>query len=374
MKERNKHIVFVNHTREQHGSEQVMLETLRQCRTQGWRVTVVLPCNQPDGGLAKAIGKEANILYLNYKNVGESLLRTIAIEFYNLLAVIRLSRWIRKNRVDVIYSNTSVTLLGIEAARWTKTPHVWHWHELPSKEFGWSKSVLQILQYWKKYTSKLLFISDTQKQLWENALGKSHIDNAQVIYNPIRTIHAIPKKDPKCVRIGYIGSFMERKNLSWLIQIVAQLADEYDLHLSLYGAKDPQEKESIQMQYKNIPALTVHEFTDDIESVYSNLDIFVLPSWSETMPLVVLEAMQAGVCVIQTANSGMVEIMHDGEECLFIRPEEKESLIEALIRCLDPVYRARIAQQGQRFATQWIAKNNYQRRIIAVFKSLIKEA
>ena len=128
------------------------------------------------------------------------------------------------------------------------------------------------------------------------------------------------------------------------------------------------------MQYKNIPALTVHEFTDDIESVYSNLDIFVLPSWSETMPLVVLEAMQAGVCVIQTANSGMVEIMHDGEECLFIRPEEKESLIEALIRCLDPVYRARIAQQGQRFATQWIAKNNYQRRIIAVFKSLIKEA
>lgn len=359
--ENTKHIVFVNHTRELHGSEQVMMETLRQCRANGWRVTLVLPKNRPEGGLEQAIGNDAEILYLNYKNSGEGWLRTLAIELYNLLAVIRLARWISRNKVDLIYSNTSVTLLGIEAARWTRVPHIWHWHESPSREFGWAESSMSILRYWRKYSTRILFISKTQQEMWEKVLGDGHMDNARVIYNPVRTIHATEKELSKTVRIGYVGGFNERKNLSWLIQTVKELAQTYNIRLDLYGAKEAREDGIIH----------IHPFTNDIASVYANMDIFVLPSWSETMPLVVMEAMQAGVCVIQTDQSGMKELMHDGRECLFICPSEKESLCNVLIRCMDATFRDEIAARGQQFAKQWMEQNDYQRNITTVFKSLL---
>ena len=356
----SKHILFVNHTRALHGSERVMLETLRSCRAQGWRITVVLPKNKPDEGLAQALKNEADILYLNYKNSGEGFLRTLAIELYNLPAVIRLSRWIRQNHVDLIYSNTSVNLLGIEAAKRTHTPHIWHWHEVPDKTFGWSKASIRFLRYWSRFSNRLIFISKTQQQLWERTL-EIQIPSAQVIYNPVRAIHSKPTPH-KGLNVGYIGSFAIRKNLPLLIQTVTDLAQDHNIHLHLYGATTP---------YANTSVLTVHPFTEDVATAYANLDIFVLPSWSETMPLVVLEAMQAGVCVIQTVHSGMTELMQDGQQCLFIHPEDPDSLRNALIRCLDNDYRTQLATCGQQFAAQWLAQNNYAHDIIFVFKSLI---
>lgn len=373
MHEKTKHIVFVNHTRELHGSEQVMLETLHLCKAQGWRVTLVLPINRPDGGLEKAVGKDIDILYLNYKNAGDGFARTIAIELYNLPAVLRLIRWIQKNKPDLIYSNTSVALPGVEAARWTHTPHIWHWHELPGKDFGWSKLSIYILRFWQKYSTKLLFISATQKEMWEKALGKKTLSNALVIYNPLRKIQTLESQQEKPIRIGYVGSFIERKNIIWLIQTVARLSAKYPLQLDLYGAKNEQEKEYLYSFWKNTSAFTIHDFTDNVESAYAEMDIFVLPSWSETMPLVVMEAMQAGVCVIQTNHSCMTELMRNEQECLFIDPISKDSLNEAFIKCMDTSYRRKIAAQGQCFVKEWMAKNDYSRHIISLFHNLINQ-
>ncbi len=371
MSANTKHIVLVNHTRELHGSELVMLETLRQLRAQGWRVTLVLPINRPAGGLEQAVGTDADILYLRYKNSGEGGLRSLFVEAYNLPALLHFIRWIHENHVDAIYSNTSVNLLGIEAARWTHTPHIWHWHELPSLEFGWQKSSILLLKYWHRFTNRLLFISENQQQYWEHALGTSPLRQATVVYNPTRTIRAQRTENQGTVRIGYVGSFADRKNLPWLIGAVKKLAKQYKVHLSLYGAHDQREIVKMQALWPDSAAMSVQLHTSDVEKVYAYLDIFVLPSLSETMPLVVLEAMQAAVCVIQTNQSGMTELMQDGEQCLFIQPDDKNSLYDALTRCMDDNFRTTIATRGQLFANQWIEQNDYGRSIMAVFNNLL---
>ena len=158
--------------------------------------------------------------------------------------------------------------------------------------------------------------------------------------------------------------------MPWLIQTVERLTYKYNVHLFLYGAKDEKEKAYIQSLVNNTKVLSVYEYTTDVESAYANLDIFVLPSWSETMPLVVLEAMQAGVCVLQTNHSGMLELMHDNKECLFIEPENPESLYQALIHCMDDSLRTEIAMRGQQFAKEWMTKNTYQQNIISIFNRI----
>jgi len=83
------------------------------------------------------------------------------------------------------------------------------------------------------------------------------------------------------------------------------------------------------------PVLTVLPQTHEVEKFYNNIDILVLPSWRETMPLVVFEAMQAGVCVLQTNRSGMSELLEGKKETLFFSPDREEELEQLLMNCMD---------------------------------------
>ena len=63
----------------------------------------------------------------------------------------------------------------------------------------------------------------------------------------------------------------------------------------------------------------------------------VVPSTYEGMPLVVLEAMEAGVPVVASRVSGIPEVVVDGETGWLVPPEDPEALARALERVLtDP--------------------------------------
>ena len=108
------HILFINHTRELHGAEQVLLQSLQSAHEAGHRVTVVLPSHVPDSGLDAEVRKWADaILYLPYRPAGDSLLRTWLVRMYNSYAWCRLVNYIRREKVQVVYSNTIVTVVGV---------------------------------------------------------------------------------------------------------------------------------------------------------------------------------------------------------------------------------------------------------------------
>jgi len=75
----------------------------------------------------------------------------------------------------------------------------------------------------------------------------------------------------------------------------------------------------------------------------------VVPSIYEGMPLVVLEAMEAGVPVIASAVSGIPEVVEDGATGWLVPPEAPEALAEALAAALaDPAEAARRGAAGRR--------------------------
>ena len=107
----------------------------------------------------------------------------------------------------------------------------------------------------------------------------------------------------------------------------------------------------------------IMEQTSEVEKFYNRIDILVLPSWRETMPLVVLEAMQAGVCVLQTNQSGMTELLEAGTETLFFSPNRLEELEQLLMLCMDPDYRNSIANAGQQKALQLVKDQQFDQQI-----------
>jgi glycosyltransferase involved in cell wall biosynthesis len=73
----------------------------------------------------------------------------------------------------------------------------------------------------------------------------------------------------------------------------------------------------------------------DIENAYAALDVFVLPSHSETYGMVTIEAMASGLPVIATNSGGTVDIVDDGRTGLLFSPEDVDELRAALGRLID---------------------------------------
>ena len=364
-----RHILFISHARGIHGAEAVMVRAAKACAATGARVTVVVPSLVEDAGMEQALRSIAGlqVLALPYRAAGVHALRNALVRLYNRYALCRLAALVRKEKVDVIYSSSSVTLLGAALARRTGVRHVWHWHEPVDEHFGWHPSMKHLYSRLAKQTDTIVCISQAQQKEWEETLG-IRLQNAQIVYNPIKLIEPVDpdKKAPhKEVRIGFIGHFEKRKNLPLLIQTFVKVHDQMpNTRLCLCGAVGRNDEAYIaQMTDLREPVLTVQPQTHEVEKFYNNIDILVLPSWRETMPLVVFEAMQAGVCVLQTNRSGMSELLEGGKETLFFSPDRPEELEQLLMNCMDAKYRLSIAQAGQKKVQELLKNSSFDNQI-----------
>ena len=74
-------------------------------------------------------------------------------------------------------------------------------------------------------------------------------------------------------------------------------------------------------------------FQQDIDRQLAEMDIFVLPSlFGEGLPMVLLEAMAAGLPIISTTVEGIPEAIRHGKEGLLAPPGDAEQLARAIGR------------------------------------------
>lgn len=94
-------------------------------------------------------------------------------------------------------------------------------------------------------------------------------------------------------------------------------------------------------------------FTDhreDVARLISAMDVFVLSTHTEGLPLVILEAMARAKPVVATAVGGVPELIRDGETGLLHPHEEAGRLAEHLLALLrDETLRRRLGESGRRF-------------------------
>lgn len=361
-----RHILFISHARGIHGAEAVMVQAAKACVSKGARVTIVVPSIVPDEGLEAALKDIQGVktMALPYRAAGGGWLRTGIVGLYNMPTAWRLKRFIQAEQVDTIYSNTSITMLGAQLARLVHVRHVWHWHEPVDKQFGWHRSLRPLYGLWAKEADLIICISRHQLREWEHSL-EMLLTNALIVYNPIKRIETQARSAHSDVCLGFIGHFEQRKNLELLVRAFERLHQAYpNTALRLCGAIDEKDRLYVEkMTDLRAPIVEILPQTSDVGSFYNSIDMLVLPSWRETMPLVILEAMQAGVCVLQTNQSGMKELIDDGKESLFFSPDDEETLFAQLMRCMDADYRHKIAQSGQQKALKLVNNQSFDEQI-----------
>jgi glycosyltransferase involved in cell wall biosynthesis len=107
----------------------------------------------------------------------------------------------------------------------------------------------------------------------------------------------------------------------------------------------------------------------DLRDRLRELDLFVLPSRDENLPMALLEAMAAAVPVVATRVGGVPELIEDGVSGRVVSPERVEPLATAIAELLaDPERRLTLARAGATRVAERFAIADVGRRMVRVYE------
>lgn len=187
----------------------------------------------------------------------------------------------------------------------------------------------------------------------------------------------IKRKSTSVCRLVSVGNLVSNKGFATILEAL-NLHRDNSLHLGIVG--DGAEKnhlEEITSAYglsKNVRFLGSLA-PDAVAEELRNSDIFVLASFSEGRPNVVLEAMAAGVPVIASDLEGIRELIEDAKTGLLFEPGNSRQLAACIGRLAsDSALRLEIAEAARDFIVRndllWSATA---RRYAALYREIVDD-
>ena len=111
---------------------------------------------------------------------------------------------------------------------------------------------------------------------------------------------------------------------------------------------------------------------DDINRILAAVDVSVLPSLGEALPMTILEAMAAGRPVVATNVGGIPECVQSGKTGILVPPRNGDALAQAVTRLLtDPTEREKLIQAGRRRVRQHFSTKSQATAIEAAFSQVV---
>ena len=164
--------------------------------------------------------------------------------------------------------------------------------------------------------------------------------------------HARAYSPGVATKLLFVGTWIDHKGIYYLAEAFDRaLRVIPEARLTIAGCIVPEEDVRRCFAQSTQAALEVWPFVSraEISSLYADHEIFVLPSLTEGMPLVLLEAMASGMPVVTTESSGMTDLVEDSHDGLFVIPGDAGSLSAAIVRlCGDPELRLRLGSAAQK--------------------------
>ncbi|RLJ03745.1 MAG: hypothetical protein DRP08_03090 [Candidatus Aenigmatarchaeota archaeon] len=179
----------------------------------------------------------------------------------------------------------------------------------------------------------------------------SLISDEDIIYRKPRDISS------NSTNILYAGFLTENKGVHILLEAFARFREKYHtpdikLHLAGDGYFRPKLEEICQ-QLKITENVIFYGFIGDkekLKQLFREADMFVLPSKSEGIPKVLLEAMAYGVPILTTNVGGIPDIIEDGVNGLLIPPGSPGGLVKGMAKILfDAKLRQKLIDGGYHF-------------------------
>lgn len=180
-----------------------------------------------------------------------------------------------------------------------------------------------------------------------NGVNVEHFAPGKFDGKDMRTMLGIPLDAPV---VGTVAVFRFQKRLDvWMETAVSILEKIPDAHFILVG-DGPLKTELVDLQGKLGLENRLH-FTGiqtEVRPYLAAIDVYMMSSIFEGLPIALLEAMASGCAVVTTDAGGIKEVIRHEQDGLMCAAEQPEKLAKFAIELLtDPEKRHRLALQGR---------------------------
>ena len=250
-----------------------------------------------------------------------------------------MARRIERARCDLVFTNTSVVVEGALAARMVGVPHIWRVHEMLSRHTNLGTRLSldtyhglldsaseRVAVVSKSVRAELVpFVRPEMIHVIEN--GVDRFDGSDVTRAALLGVLA---STPVIV---FVGTISDAKGAPLLAPIMERVAARVRGAVLVIVGEDAGaesalrrtiEKRGLERSFRFLG------FRRDAMDVIANADVLVLPSWVDSLPSVVMEAMAAGVPCVATRSGGAEELIVEGETGRLVPPGDVEAIARAL--------------------------------------------
>lgn len=262
----------------------------------------------------------------------------------DLTLPIKLYRIFKKEEIDVVHlRNWAALVEGFIAGKSANVKKIIYSEHGRHFEDVWEKKKIKF--YIKRYCfSKVdVLLSVSQNLADELATLYNLKRRIEVIINGVDTgrfqpapcnLNILEKEKQNLKLIGTVCRLDPGKNLDQLILDIGAIADS---SLKLLIAGDGPERERLEdLIRKNglLHRVFLLGNRDDVPAILNCLDLFVLPSLSEGLSNVILEAMASGLPVVAYDVGGNRELVQNGKGGFLVPLKDRRALIEAVLKIL----------------------------------------
>ncbi|MDO6425486.1 glycosyltransferase [Thalassotalea sp. 1_MG-2023] len=201
---------------------------------------------------------------------------------------------------------------------------------------------------------------------WLNTTVGISTKKTQLIANGINTeLFNLPKQHSQHIRfanIARLSPIKDHKNLLRACQLLQQDHGEQAWSMTIIGDGPlRQELELLTQEYQLNERVHFLGARDDIAQLLTQVDVFVLSSIAEGIPMTILEAMSASTAIIATEVGGIPQVIEQHKEGILVEKQNSVELEKAMAFYLDNVEKT--TEHGEQAREKVLNSYNEQRMV-----------
>ncbi len=323
-----------------YGASKVLILVIEFLINNGYEIHLVLPFDGPLTNHNSVKKTKVSIMNLGvlrkkYYNFFGLLNRL----FYITKSTFELFNYIKSNKIDLVYINTSTVISPALSSFILKTPCIFHIHEIPNKSKIYSKLIAKLIDF---CSTEVITVSKSVKKFWHDkgieprkinliyngfdinsdSLKLNYYD--KIIFTNISRI--IPYKG----HVFLINLFERISSIkeNLILQIVGDTLPSYKIYFD--ELKEMILKKGLQKK------IVFMGFRNDIDKVLKKTNFLIhTPIQPDPFPTVIFEAVKNKTPVICTDQGGAYEILNNGKHGLFIDSNSIELSAEMILKYID---------------------------------------
>ena len=342
MKKFTKNILLIHSSNDLYGASRILIIIIETLIKSGYSVHLILPENGP-------LNNHKSLKNVNLSIINLGVFRKKYLNFFGLInrsiliikSIFQIKKIINKHDIDLVYTNTSTIVSPTLAAQLTKTPSIFHIHEIP---YGCNLYTKFLTKIFNLFSEKIIAVSNSTRDFWIKQ-GVVH-NKIMVINNGFNfDFSSIKKTVNDKVVFTSISRIIPYKGHLFLIELFNQILKERkDLILQIVGDTLPYYENYLNKLKSKVKGYKIEKniiflgYKKNIKSILHQSDFFIhSPITPDPFPTVIFEAIQSKTPVIFSDNGGASEILNQSQNGLLIDYNDIKKSTQLILKYIDDI-------------------------------------